>query len=187
MSSRIWRVSHVKIGACEPHRGHYTSSMSATSSTSLTAARWAPSALPAASWTCQRGQSPRHGLLGPPLDIDGVFGPAGKYQYVSEQIDHPAAPGSILQQGQGIARFAASGTGFEFGWATATPGQTLAQSTTGYTEGQFTLAGSFIRLWLKRAWGGRRTRPPLTERTWPIDAAHDEFSTMVDRRDTVLG
>jgi hypothetical protein len=72
---------------------------------------------------------------------------AGKVQYVAEQITSIARPGSILQQGQAIARFAASGTGIEFGWSTIN-GVTLARATTGYEEGQVTPAGQSIRTWL---------------------------------------
>jgi hypothetical protein len=72
---------------------------------------------------------------------------AGKMQYVAEQISDMAPVGMILQQGQVIARYAASGTGIEYGWATLT-GQTLARATTGYTEGQVTPAGQSIRAWL---------------------------------------
>ncbi len=72
---------------------------------------------------------------------------AGKLQYVAEQITSIAPPGSILQQGQVIARFAASGTGIEFGWSTLN-GVTLARATSGYTEGQVTPAGVSIRNWL---------------------------------------
>ena len=72
---------------------------------------------------------------------------AGRVQYVAEQITNIAPPGSILQQGQAIARYAASGTGIEFGWST-TDGVTLARATTGYEEGQITPAGRSIRTWL---------------------------------------
>jgi hypothetical protein len=72
---------------------------------------------------------------------------AGRVQFVAEQITAIAPPGSILQQGQPIARFAASGTGIEFGWSTPN-GVTLARATTGYEEGHFTPAGSSIRAWL---------------------------------------
>jgi hypothetical protein len=70
----------------------------------------------------------------------------GKYQYVAEQITGLAS--GTLRQGETICRFAGSGTGFEFGWA-ASNGQTLAQATTGYSEGQVTPAGTSIRAWLK--------------------------------------
>jgi hypothetical protein len=43
---------------------------------------------------------------------------AGKIQYVAEEITQLARPGSILQQGQPVARFAATGTGIEYGWST---------------------------------------------------------------------
>jgi hypothetical protein len=72
---------------------------------------------------------------------------AGRIQYVAEQITNIAPPGSYLQQGQVIARFAAHGTAIEFGWSTVN-GVTLAQSTTGYVEGQVTPAGRAIRAWL---------------------------------------
>jgi len=72
---------------------------------------------------------------------------AGKVQYVAEQITSIAAPGSTLQQGQAVARFAASGTGIEYGWSTLN-GVTLARATTGYEEGQVTPAGQSIRAWL---------------------------------------
>jgi hypothetical protein len=72
---------------------------------------------------------------------------AGKVQYVAEQITGIAPPGTILQQGQTIARFSASGTAIEFGWSTLN-GVTLARATTGYEEGQVTPAGASIRAWL---------------------------------------
>ncbi len=72
---------------------------------------------------------------------------AGKIQYLAEEITDLAHPGTILQQGQVIARYAASGTGIEFGWSTIN-GVTLAMATTGYEEGQATPAGRSIRAWL---------------------------------------
>ncbi|HEY2258722.1 MAG TPA: hypothetical protein VGH45_03380 [Solirubrobacteraceae bacterium] len=72
---------------------------------------------------------------------------AGKVQYVAEQITDIAPGGTILQQGQPIARFARTGTSIEFGWSTLN-GVTLAKATTGYEEGQVTPAGQSIRAWL---------------------------------------
>ncbi len=72
---------------------------------------------------------------------------AGKVQYVAEEITSIARPGSILQQGQPVARYAASGTAIEFGWSTLS-GVTLARATSGYEEGQITPAGKSIRAWL---------------------------------------
>ncbi len=72
---------------------------------------------------------------------------AGKVQYVAEEITNIVPGGTILQQGQPIARFAASGTGIEYGWSTLN-GVTLARATTGYEEGQVTPAGRSIRNWL---------------------------------------
>jgi hypothetical protein len=79
--------------------------------------------------------------------LDGPY--AGQVQYVAEQITDIAPPGSILQQGQVIARFAPAGTGIEFGWSTIN-GITLARATTGYEEGQVTPAGQSIRAWLNK-------------------------------------
>ena len=78
---------------------------------------------------------------------------AGRVQFVAEQITSIATPGSILMQGQPIARFAPSGTAIEFGWATPN-GVTLARATTGYEEGKFTPAGSSIRAWLNALGAG---------------------------------
>jgi hypothetical protein len=72
---------------------------------------------------------------------------AGHVQYVAEEITDLARPGTILQQGQVIARYAASGTGIEFGWSTPN-GTTLAVATSGYEEGQVTPAGVWMRQWL---------------------------------------
>lgn len=72
---------------------------------------------------------------------------AGQVQYVAEEITDLAQPGSILQKGQVIARYAASGTAIEYGWSTLN-GITLARATTGYEEGQVTPAGVYMRTWL---------------------------------------
>jgi hypothetical protein len=72
---------------------------------------------------------------------------AGKVQFVAEQITAIAPPGSIVQQGQPVARYARSGTAIEYGWSTLN-GVTLARATTGYEEGQVTPAGRSIRDWL---------------------------------------
>jgi hypothetical protein len=72
---------------------------------------------------------------------------AGQIQFVAEEITDLARPGSTLQQGQVIARYAASGTGIEYGWSTPN-GVTLARATTGYEEGQVTPAGVYMRNWL---------------------------------------
>ena len=72
---------------------------------------------------------------------------AGKVQYVAEEITDIAPGGTYLQQGQVIARYAASGTGIEYGWSTLN-GITLARATSGYGEGQVTPAGASMRDWL---------------------------------------
>jgi peptidoglycan hydrolase CwlO-like protein len=87
--------------------------------------------------------------LGQPLVYwELLAGPdAGMEQYVAEEITDIAPPGSVLQQGQVIARYAASGTGIEYGWSTP-DGVTLAVATTGYEEGEITPAGVNMRNWL---------------------------------------
>jgi hypothetical protein len=70
---------------------------------------------------------------------------AGQVQYVAEEITDIAPAGSILTQGQVIARYA--GTGIEYGWSTLS-GVTLARATGGYEEGQVTPAGANMRNWL---------------------------------------
>jgi hypothetical protein len=53
--------------------------------------------------------------------------------------------GQVLHAGDVVARYAPKGSCIETGWATSA-GWTLAQSTTGYKEGQRTVAGvSFAR------------------------------------------
>jgi len=84
---------------------------------------------------------------------------AGKVQYVAEQITDIARPGSILQQGQAIARFASSGTAIEYGWSTLN-GITLARATTGYEEGEITPAGANMRNWLNSLGAGAGPWPP---------------------------
>lgn len=70
---------------------------------------------------------------------------AGRYVYVAEEIRHLAHVGQVLHAGDVVARFAPRGTCIETGWGTST-GWTLAQTTTGYTEGERTVAGvSFAR------------------------------------------
>jgi hypothetical protein len=70
---------------------------------------------------------------------------AGRYVYVAEQINHLAPVGATLYAGAVVARYAAKGTCIETGWSSG-DGATLAQATTGYSEGQVTVAGvSFAR------------------------------------------
>ena len=72
---------------------------------------------------------------------------AGQYQYVAEQITNITPVGSTLSRGQTIATYAPSGTGIEYGWATA-GGETLAMATSGYLERYATAAGDWMRDWL---------------------------------------
>jgi hypothetical protein len=84
---------------------------------------------------------------------------AGRVQYVAEEITGIARPGSILEQGQVIARYASAGTGIEYGWSTPS-GITLAVATTGYEEGQITPAGQSMRTWLNDLGAGAGPWPP---------------------------
>jgi hypothetical protein len=71
---------------------------------------------------------------------------AGHYVYVAEQITGLPSIGQTLHAGGVVARYAKKGTCIETGWAAA-DGETQAQATTGYTEGEVTVAGvSFARL-----------------------------------------
>lgn len=78
---------------------------------------------------------------------------AGRVQYVAEQITDIAPPGSVLEQGQAVARYAKTGTAIEYGWSTLS-GITLAVATTGYEEGEITPAGRNMRAWLNALGAG---------------------------------
>jgi hypothetical protein len=70
---------------------------------------------------------------------------AGRYVYVAEQITGLPRIGQTLHAGDVVTRYARKGTCIETGWSTA-DGETFAQATTGYTEGEVTVAGvSFAR------------------------------------------
>ena len=59
----------------------------------------------------------------------------GKFVYYAEQLHSLVKQGQSVKAGQQIARVAGSGTGLEIGYG-APGGRTLAQATTGYTEGR---------------------------------------------------
>jgi len=84
---------------------------------------------------------------------------AGQVQYVAEQITDIAPPGTILQQGQAVARYASHGTAIEYGWSTIN-GITLARATTGYEEGEITPAGQYMRNWLNSLGANAGPWPP---------------------------
>ena len=84
---------------------------------------------------------------------------AGQVQYVAEEITDIAPPGSILQQGQTVAKYAAHGTAIEYGWSTLN-GITLAKATTGYEEGEITPAGTYMRNWLNALGANAGPWPP---------------------------
>jgi hypothetical protein len=72
---------------------------------------------------------------------------AGRYVYVAEQITNLARVGQTLRAGDVVARYARKGTCIETGWSTAS-GATLAQATTGYTDGEVTVAGVWFARFL---------------------------------------
>jgi hypothetical protein len=78
---------------------------------------------------------------------------AGQVQYVAEQITDIAPPGTVLEKGQAVARYARTGTAIEYGWSTLS-GITLAVATTGYEEGEITPAGRSMRRWLNALGAG---------------------------------
>src|SRR5581483_4318601 len=75
--------------------------------------------------------------------LDGPM--KGHNYYLAEQITPNVSVGQIVQQGQPIAHYAALGTGIEMGWAGPNWEQTLAQATSGYSEGEQTAAGGSFR------------------------------------------
>jgi hypothetical protein len=85
--------------------------------------------------------------------VDGPY--AGRYAYVSEQITGLARVGTEITAGEPIAWYGRSGTCIEAGWSAA-DGATLAQATTGYSEGGVTPAGvSFARFLISLGAHGR--------------------------------
>lgn len=71
--------------------------------------------------------------------VSGAF--KDRFWYVAEQVNIATPQGGQVDQGQPIGTYAASGTATEWGWAADASGRTLAQATSGYTEGQVTPAG----------------------------------------------
>ena len=94
---------------------------------------------------------------------------AGKVQYVAEQITDIAPAGTILQQGQPVARYASRGTAIEYGWSTMN-GITLARATTGYEEGEITPAGQYMRAMAEQPRRRRRALARRPERIAPARA-----------------
>jgi hypothetical protein len=58
--------------------------------------------------------------------LDGPM--RGRNYYVAEQIELAVTPGQVVERGQPIGHYAASGTGIEMGWAGPDWQQTLAQA-----------------------------------------------------------
>ena len=89
--------------------------------------------------------------------LDGPM--KGHNYFLAEQITPDVSVGQIVQQGQPIAHYAASGTGIEIGWAGSNWEQTLAQATTGYSEGEQTAAGQSFRHFLDSLGHGGSSAP----------------------------
>jgi len=72
---------------------------------------------------------------------------AGRFYYIAEAINPTVKVGQTVRAGQQVGAYNPNGTGLELGW-NAGGGQTLAQATTGYSEGQVTRAGQSFRNFL---------------------------------------
>ena len=68
-----------------------------------------------------------------------------RYIYYAEDINPSVHAGQTVKAGQIIGRATGGSTGIELGFGSATPNLTYAASTTGYTEGQQTVAGKQFR------------------------------------------
>ena len=87
----------------------------------------------------------------PAIVMQITAGPfAGKWWYMSEQIQPTVSTGQTVNAGQTIATYAPSGTGIETGWWDPNGGVTLAMATTGYTEGDATISGADFRYLLEK-------------------------------------
>lgn len=86
----------------------------------------------------------------PQLVLKGADGSpfAGKFFYVAEGINPTVNVGDTVSAGDQLATFHQHGNGAEMGWAADASGRTLAQATTGYTEGAQTPAGASFRAFL---------------------------------------
>lgn len=85
----------------------------------------------------------------PLIAYELTAGPAkGRQIYAAEQITPTVKVGQRVRAGQMIATYAAQGTGLETGWFNGK--ETLAQSTTGYTEGAESPAGKSFSNFLKQ-------------------------------------
>jgi hypothetical protein len=73
---------------------------------------------------------------------------AGRVVYTAEQIQPAVKVGQVVNAGQPIGTYAPTGTGIEIGWG-ANTGVPLAQTTTGYKEGEETAAGKSFSGFLK--------------------------------------
>jgi hypothetical protein len=89
----------------------------------------------------------------PLMEMTLTDGPLkGKQYYVAEGINPLAKVGDQVQKGQVIANITGGPTGIETGWG-AGGGKTLAQATSGYTEGQATPAGQSFSQFLQKLGG----------------------------------
>lgn len=89
----------------------------------------------------------------------------GRFWFLAEQITPAVAAGDTINAGTIVAHYAATGTGIEIGWASGNGQQTLAQATTGYTEGQHTTAGQSFAAFLAGLMSDNSYRPGGGART----------------------
>lgn len=89
----------------------------------------------------------------PLVELTLTDGPLkGRQYYVAEGINPLVKVGEHVAKGQPIAQITGGPTGIETGWG-AGGGKTLAQATTGYTEGQQTQAGQSYSQFLQKLGG----------------------------------
>ena len=93
--------------------------------------------------------------------LDGPM--KGHNYYIAEQITPAVSVGQVLQPGQPIGHYATSGTGIEMGWASSDWERTLAQATSGYSEGEVTPAGASFRNFLSSLGHGGPPQPEAPE------------------------
>ncbi len=107
---------------------------------------------------------------------------AGRYVYVAEQITRLAHVGRHVSAGQPVAYYKRAGTCIETGWSAA-DGATLAQATTGYTEGQITVAGvSFAHFLISLGVRGRFELKPSRVKARRLGAVRAAGAAFVPKK-----
>jgi hypothetical protein len=78
-----------------------------------------------------------------------------QYVYYAEDINPSVRQGQSVNVGSLIGKATGGSTGVELGFGSSTPNVSYARSTTGYTEGQATTAGSLFRNFLQSLAAGK--------------------------------